>query len=74
MTRHIQFVACLFVTVCTGLAFAEDNSTNSPVAFVYVSSSPSANHYEINAFTSDANGKLTHVSGSPFPANRRIWR
>jgi len=69
MTRHIQFIACLFVTVCTGLAFAQDNSTNSPVAFVYASSSPSANHYEINAFTADANGKLTPVSGSPFPAN-----
>lgn len=69
MTRHIQFIACLFATLCTGLAFAQDNSTNSPVAFVYVSSSPSANHHEINAFTSDANAKLTPVSGSPFPAN-----
>ena len=69
MTRHIQFIACLFVTICTGLAFAQDNSTSSPVAFVYASSSPSANHYEINAFTADANGKLTPVSGSPFPAN-----
>ena len=69
MTRHFQFVACLFATLCTGLAFAQDNSTNSPVAFVYVSSSSSANHYEINAFTSDANGKLTRVDGSPFPAN-----
>ena len=69
MTRHILFVACIFATLCTGLAFAQDNSTSSPVAFVYVSSSPSASHYDINAFTSDANGKLTTVSGSPFPAN-----
>jgi len=69
MTRHLQFIACLFATLCTGLALAQDNSTNSPVAFVYVSSSPSANHYEIDAFTSDTNGKLTRVSGSPFPAN-----
>ena len=69
MTRPIQFFACLFATLCTGLAFAQDNSTNSPAAFVYVSSSPSANRYEVNAFTSDAKGRLTPVSGSPFPAN-----
>lgn len=69
MIRHIQFVACLFATLCTGLAFAQDNSTNAPAAFVYVSSSRGANHYEINAFTAAANGKLTPVSGSPFAAD-----
>jgi hypothetical protein len=69
MIRHIQFVACLFATLCMGLAFAQDNSTNLPVSFVYVSSSPSANHYEVNGFTSDAKGKLSPVSGSPFAAN-----
>jgi hypothetical protein len=69
MTRPIQFFACLFATLCTGLAFAQDNSASSLTAFVYVSSSPSANRYEINAFTSNAKGRLTPVSGSPFPAN-----
>jgi hypothetical protein len=69
MTRHIQFVACLIALLCTGLAFAQDNATGSPVAFVYVASSPSNNNNEINAFAAAANGKLTPVSGSPFPAD-----
>jgi hypothetical protein len=69
MTRPIQFFACLFAVLCTGLAFAQDNSTHSPVAFVYVSSSPSANQNEINAFAAASNGKLTPISGSPFSAN-----
>ncbi len=39
----------------------------SPVAFVYISSSPSSNTYEINAYAASSNGKLTTVPDSPFP-------
>lgn len=42
---------------------------NSPAAFVYVSSSPSPNTYQINAYSAAANGQLTPIPGSPFPAN-----
>jgi len=75
MTRHIQLVVCLIATLSTGVAVAQissapvDEARGSPVALVYVSSSPSSNHYEINAFAVAANGKLTTVSGSPFPAD-----
>jgi len=80
MTRYIKLVVCLIATLCTVVAFAQIASTQicasipapasrSRVAFVYVSSSPGNNNYEINAFTAAANGKLTPVSGSPFPAD-----
>ena len=68
MTRHIRFVLCLIATLSTA-AVAQVSSNSSPVAFVYVSSSPSNNNYEINAFTAAADGKLTAVSGSPFSAS-----
>jgi len=41
----------------------------TPTAFVYVSTSPSANNYEINAFAAAADGQLSTVAGSPFAAN-----
>ena len=66
MTRHIQFAVLLIAISCTGLALAQ---TGSPSAFVYVSSSPSSNHFEVNAFTAASSGMLTPVSGSPFAAN-----
>ena len=68
MTRHIRFVVCLIATVSAAAAVAQISSNSSPVAFVYVSSSPSTNNYEINAFAAARDGKLTAVSGSPFPA------
>ncbi len=68
MTRHIRFVVCLIATVSAAAAVAQISSNSSPVAFVYVSSSPSTNNYEINAFAAAPDGKLTAVSGSPFPA------
>ncbi|HXM24137.1 MAG TPA: hypothetical protein VN948_22975 [Terriglobales bacterium] len=82
MTRHIQFVVCLIATLCTEVAFAQVTSTqigasvqartsSSPVAFVYVSSSPSNNKYEINAFAAASNGKLNRVRRSPFSADVR---
>ena len=69
MTRYIQLVVCLMATLCTEVAVAQITSKpSSPVAYVYVSSSPSTNNYEINAFSAASNGSLTAVSGSPFPA------
>ena len=47
-------------------------SVNSPIAFVYVSSSPSGfgkGSNVVNAFAAAANGKLTSIPGSPFHDN-----
>jgi hypothetical protein len=80
MTRYIKLVVCLIATLCAEVAFAQVASTpiaagvqaptgGAHVAFVYVSSSPSSNNYEINAFAAASNGKLRPVPGSPFPAD-----
>jgi len=77
MTRYVQLVVCIIAMLCTGVAVAQHTSTqldpnvqaSSPAAFVYVSSSPSNNRYQINAFSAASDGKLTPVSGSPFSAN-----
>ena len=68
MTRYVQLAVCIIATLCAEVAVAQLASTpGSPVAYVYVSSSPS-NNYEISAFAVAHNGKLTAVSGSPFAA------
>jgi hypothetical protein len=80
MSRHFR-VLSLFVlatTVSSVLAAQVPNSPTdvaspnspgtSPIAFVYVSSSPSNNTYQINAYAASSNGKLTEVPGSPFPS------
>src|ERR1700680_217198 len=80
MTRYIAVVVCLIATLCTEVAFAQLTSSQtgasvqartsgSPVAFVYVSSSPRGNNFEINAFSAASNGELTPVQGSPFSAD-----
>jgi len=69
MTRHIRLVVCVIATLCAGLAAAQVPSPPASVAFVYVSSSPTSNAYEINGFTAASDGKLTPISGSPFSAN-----
>jgi hypothetical protein len=46
-----------------------ESATQIPVAFVYVSSNPSANNYEINAYAAAPNGKLTSIPSSPFSTN-----
>jgi hypothetical protein len=46
---------------------SENSAETSPVAFVYVSSSPSSSTYQINAYGVNASGKLVAVPGSPFP-------
>jgi hypothetical protein len=79
MTRHVNLVACLVATLFTGAAFSqrattEPNArisaavTSSPVAYVYVLSSPSSNKNVINAYSVASNGKLTPLAGSPFSA------
>jgi hypothetical protein len=79
MTRHVQLVVCLLATLCSEGTFSQVVSSDatgdvsaaaggSPVAYVYVSSSPRTNSHEINAYTSASDGKLTPVPGSPFPA------
>jgi hypothetical protein len=45
------------------------NTADSPAAFVYVSSSPSGNKIEINAYKVHSDGKLSLVPGSPFPTH-----
>src|ERR1700704_4224216 len=77
MTRYSPLVLCVFATLCIHVGFAQVMSPNvgarigspasaSPAAFVYVSSSPSANNYEIDAFAADSSGRLTSMAGSPF--------
>lgn len=71
--RYIRLVVCLVATLSTAVAFAQaastltdptvQDSTSSPVAYVYVSNS--YNRY-VHAFATAPNGKLTPVSGSPF--------
>jgi hypothetical protein len=80
MTCHAKLVVCLLATLCSEGAFSQVVSTEatrevpaaasgSPVAYVYVSSSPSSNRYQINAYAGASDGKLTPVPGSPFTAN-----
>jgi hypothetical protein len=67
MTRYPRLLVCLTATV-TASALAqttdrlEAGKVSSPDAFVYVST-PTG----IDAFASASNGRLTTVSGSPFP-------
>ncbi|MGB8733503.1 MAG: hypothetical protein WCC99_19790 [Candidatus Sulfotelmatobacter sp.] len=79
MTRHVKLVICLIVALRTGPAFSQVAATQAnsdvlatagaPAAFVYVSSSSSNNDYEINAYATASDGRLTPVPGSPFPGN-----
>ncbi|HEX6497267.1 MAG TPA: hypothetical protein VF018_17410 [Acidobacteriaceae bacterium] len=76
--RNYKCLLCLVVMLGTGAAYAQNASTgnaahvpalasSSPVAFVYVSSSPSATSKNVvYAFAAGASGKLTPIAGSPF--------
>ncbi|HVR27242.1 MAG TPA: hypothetical protein VMU26_28425 [Candidatus Polarisedimenticolia bacterium] len=77
--RHMKLVICLIAMLSAEVAFSQVASTegnggvrggpsSSPVAYVYVSSSPSSNKNEINAYNAAPNGQLAPVKGSPFPA------
>lgn len=59
-------LATFFITSCannTGPQYTDP----PPAAFVYVSSSDNASNEQISAFAADSEGKLTPVTGSPFP-------
>jgi hypothetical protein len=45
---------------------ADTAQTKAPVAYVYVTSSPSSGVNQINAYAAASNGALTPLSGSPF--------
>ncbi len=47
----------------------EASSTSSPVAYVYVSSSPINGKYQINGYSAASSGTLTTIPGSPFSKN-----
>ena len=49
-------------------SFESQGSQSSPVAYVYVSSSPSSGNYQINGYSTSPTGKLTTIAGSPFLA------
>jgi len=79
MTRHLKLVVCLIAMLSAEVAFSQAASTegnggvrggpsSSPVAYVYVSSSPSSNKNEINAYNAAPDGLLAPVEGSPFSA------
>jgi hypothetical protein len=65
-----------FVGLLCAFAVAQDANNpsdsqgpaSSPVAYVYVSSSPTENTYQINVYSANSSGQLTAVTGSPFPA------
>jgi hypothetical protein len=74
MNSSVKSVACFVATLCP-LTIAQDaaqlgasmsKASNSPVAYVYVSSSPRSNKFQINAYSAASNGALTAVVGSPF--------
>jgi hypothetical protein len=72
MTRITLASVCLTAALCLHASFAQDASTASvqpdttttPVAYVYVSTSGGTALYD-----AASNGKLTLVSGSPFPTS-----
>jgi hypothetical protein len=63
VTRIVGFF-CLIGALCVNTALAQTTST--PVAFVYVSNTPSGGANQVAGYAADANGKLTPVPGSPF--------
>ena len=75
-TNYACLAAAFFMIAAVAhVTFAETNPnvqaavSTAPVAFVYVSSTPSGANNVVNAFTAAANGKLTAVPGSPFHDN-----
>ena len=78
MMRYYTCLLCLVAMLGTGASNAQNASaenaavvaasaSSSPVAYVYVSSTPTgASKNVVYAFAAAANGKLTAVAGSPF--------
>jgi len=72
--KHIRKCGVLVLVTAGTVAFAQVSSSqtaptksaSSPVAYVYVSSSPSSGTSQINAYSASSSGTLTPVLGSPF--------
>jgi hypothetical protein len=76
MKHQLRFFFCLILALCADASYAQFEATparssnpTSPVAYVYVASSKTATVNHIYAFAAAPDGKLTAVSGSPFPAD-----
>ncbi|MGH9640923.1 MAG: hypothetical protein ACRD3Q_00715 [Terriglobales bacterium] len=77
--HNFRVIMCLSVLLTTAVAFAQlesQRNTHSQeaqattVAYVYVAAGPGgANPNQIFAYSANANGTLTPISGSPFPDN-----
>lgn len=69
MIRHLKFTMCLSLALTAATACAQAvSAANSPVAYVYVAGANGSTN-EIVAYAAAANGKLSPVTGSPFPDN-----
>jgi hypothetical protein len=79
MSRSISVFSLAFIATVVGTVLASTQVTSSqteisnqaqtpssPVAYVYVSSSPSNGKLEINAYAAATNGARISVAGSPF--------
>ena len=72
--KYIEQCAALILATVSTVALAQvssgqatsTKSTSSPVAYIYVSSSPSSGTSQINAYSAASTGELTPVVGSPF--------
>jgi len=69
MIRHLKFTMCLSLALTAATAGAQVvSAAGSPVAYVYVASTNGSSN-EIVAYAAAANGRLSPVTGSPFPDN-----
>ena len=78
MDRLHRFCTFAFAAICASSVLASaqvpSSSTDykslstSPVAYVYVSSSPSSGVFHIYGYSAASNGRLTAIPGSPFGA------
>jgi hypothetical protein len=74
---HKLTASCVSMMLCAATALAQSNpqpdttsTTTGPSAWVYVSSMiGTTGKTDVYAFTAASNGKLTPISGSPFPAD-----
>ena len=62
----IAFAASTLAMLGAVGASLHARDANSPIAYVYVSSSPASGSEQINAYAAAPNGTLTPVLGSPF--------
>lgn len=77
MKPSVKPLACLIVTLCAAIAFAQLASaqaqgdataatSSSPSAYVYLINATSTNTSELDGYSADSNGSLTLIPGSPF--------